>query len=43
MEYLRKISRVNEEVTKEDVIKAIEVLGKDLRGAFRVIEGDIIC
>uniref|UniRef100_A0A7S3JM90 Uncharacterized protein n=1 Tax=Euplotes harpa TaxID=151035 RepID=A0A7S3JM90_9SPIT len=34
---------MNADVDKEDVIKAIQMLGKDLRGTFRVIEGDIIC
>lgn len=43
IQYLKKISKNNEDVNKEDVIKAIEVLGKDLKGTFRVIEGDIIC
>ena len=40
--YLKKISKANEDVTKEDVIKAIQMLGKELKGTFRVIEGDII-
>jgi hypothetical protein len=43
IEYLSKISSKNEDVCKEDVIEAIAVLGRDLKGTFRVIEGDIIC
>jgi ESCRT-II complex subunit VPS22 len=42
IQYLRKISQMNQDVSKEDVIKAIQVLGKDLKGTFKVIEGDII-
>ena len=42
IKYLKRLSKHNDEVNEEDVIKAIQVLGKDLKGTFSILPGNII-